>query len=458
MSNLNSLNAAHSGTRKQIPTPQDSASPSRQLKGTSPPAARTRLSPDGPLAGLDSLRRQSPPNDGEAVRHRAANTIIRATREHIANKAAAEMFAKGSMWEHAAQVLVWDGVLKNVQDFSLKNLSSANLSKLRQRLGQLNTAESAMFDAFTQQKFFATHFTNANLLEKPLFYDRRISPFDHLKNSVIEQLQTLWNGFLESTLELPEDESTRLDKGPTMALYSRQRLTNGRIGFDRKNTTESDIFTKGDDNAVFFALECGKTPSKLSSRFGKSLYRVPFDEPVFEQVAWGALDDLLDQDDEDRSVFNRMKDSIEHRMKDSIEPAEYEAFKAVHGHPNRLCHEHGSSRRYIKAQAMDYDDIFIGKDLIAGTALSIIHKLRTVNAMIHANGEPNPSHDNTPINPIVAKLLASRDANEINGLMRIFHSPEIRVPGHFFSKNFQKFDPEEITHMSNVKKDQRHLE
>jgi hypothetical protein len=83
-----------------------------------------------------------------------------------------------------------------------------------------------------------------------------------------------------------------------VSILSRSNLELRGIGFNRDNTTELDIELKGYDDVVFFALEAGEKPAKLKSRFGKTLYRIPFNSLVFSQVAWGALDDLVDVNDQ----------------------------------------------------------------------------------------------------------------------------------------------------------------
>ena len=321
-----------------------------------------------------------PPSASVDIRNAAASTITQAMRKHVARKAASDMLLNGAMWKNAAQVLVDDGLLKDTHEFTLQRLSAINLSQSRQRLGRLSEPEAAFFHHFTSQTFFASHFTDANL-----------------------------------------------DIASAMSIFSRKKLDRRNIGFDRAHTQKKDIEVKGDDGYVFFSLECGDVVKKLSSRFGKNLYRVPLDTPVLKQVAWASLDDfLLDGVGGGESARAEMT---------WLKPEEEEAMSYVYGHVNRGDYE----------EAQDFDDIFHGKDLIAGAALSILYKLRATNELIHTRLDSAEPQEDTPLYPAVAKLLRSDTAEEMNRLIRSFHAPEIRVPVHFFSNGFQKFGLQEIS-------------
>ncbi len=185
--------------------------------------------------------------DSAMVRNRAADAIIRGIRAHVANKTTAEMMASGTIWRELQKNLRATGTLGAEDSLTIQRLSSLNLSALRRRLGTLNEAETRFFDRFTSQRFFATHFTDADLHKAS-------------------------------------------DSGQTLSMLSRRRLIERDIPFDEEHTPEKNVSAKADDDHVFFALECGAQPQTVESIFGDSLYRVPFDAPVFRQTAWGALD------------------------------------------------------------------------------------------------------------------------------------------------------------------------
>ena len=367
---LKTLHMASSSTVSQTrPSPGESSSPLSKRMRVERPVSAT-------LTERVAMR---PPSASVDVRDTAASTITRAMRKHVSRKAVSDMLLNGAMWKNAAQVLFGDGLLKDTREFTLQRLSTINLSQSRKRLGRLSEAEAAFFHHFTQQTFFATHFTDANL-----------------------------------------------NHASAMSIFSRKKLDRRSIDFDRAHTQKEDIRVKGDDGCVFFSLECGESVKKLSSRFGKNLYRVPLDTPVLKQVAWASLDDfLLDGVGGGDSARAEMK---------WLKPEEEEAMSYVYGHADRGDYE----------EAQDFDDIFLGKDLIAGAALSILYKLRATNELIHTNLDSAEPEEGTPLHPAVAKLQESRTAEDMNRLIRSFHAPEIRVPVHFFSNKFQKFGLQEI--------------
>lgn len=340
------------------------------------------LRDEGPLAPLRSRQSREPSGreTTEATRDRASHTIISGMRSHIARKPYAEMLDKGSIWKTASQVFRNAGLLGPQESLAVESLSSINLTRLRRQLGTLTESEVRLFDRFTQQVFFATHFSDAEL--------------DHASSA-----------------------------GSTMSVFSRQKLHHRAIGFNRENTTGVDILMKGDDGFVFFALECGEEPSKFGSRFGKTLYRVPYDSPVFQQVAWGALDDLLNTDLDTPDVD---------RYQPGLDDVERSAIK----------HEAGHARRKFQEQPEAFDDIFAGKDLLAGAALSIIAKLRAVNKQLQA--PPMTGQPEGQVHPLVEKLLSSHSPRDINSLLATFHRPEVRVPVHFFSSDFRKITEDEL--------------
>ena len=402
---------------------EDSAAEKRKATGepSSAPLKRARItcSAEEPVNGPASMLQSSA---SEAVRNQAANTIIRAMRKQISNKSVSNMLRTGEMWKNVAQVLVEAGLFKHTHEFSLQRLSSINLSQLRKRLGQLTKAEAAFFDHFTRQTFFATHFTDAKL--------------DHAPMSFFERFRQYVASYFAGAKSDEASIST-----PTMSIFSRQKLERHGIAFAQSHTWGWDSVRKGDDDCVFFSLECGNNLKKLSSRFGKTVYRIPLDTPVFQQVAWASLDDfVMSGQTGDQQTPARLK---------WLNPKEKVCLSEIWGHPYR-----GDYRR-----AEDFNDIFTGKDLVAGAALSILYKLRVANHLIHTHTGYGSDDDDfndefdyesvklsedTPLQPGVAKLLESSTEEDINALIRVFHNPEIRVPVHFFTKNFEKFGPKEI--------------
>lgn len=346
---------------------------------------RSEAMDEGPLAALRPLPKRTQASSVDELRNRAASTIIQGMRSHTAHKAESQMLRTGEMWKTAPQVLSAAGLTVPQEPLTIERLSSVNLSRLRQRLGSLSSEEAGLFDRFTQQRFFATHFTNAEL--------------DHPSSS-----------------------------GSTMTIFSRQKLEQRQVDFDRDHTFREDIEVKGDDGFVFFALECGDEPQKLHSRFGDTLYRVPFDHPAFQQTAWGALDDLLVVDDEPHGESARAR-------LPGLSNDEREVMANMYGH---------AEREYDRKPEA-FDDIFSGKDLVAGAALTIIYKLREMNEVIHSQGRSAEPQAGTPVQPAVEKLLASSSPAELNTLMASLLTPEIRVPVHFFSTSFEKFSKKDLS-------------
>ncbi len=232
--------------------------------------------------------------------------------------------------------------------------------------------------------------------------------------------------------------SNTSSKNKTLTIFSRNKLERRKIKFNTNHTTLIDSKLKGDNYNVFFSLECGAEPKKLSSRFGEILYRVPLEMPVFQQFAWGTLDDVsLAGVPGGKNACARLPD---------LNFNEGYLFSYLWGNP----------RRGDYSRTRSFDDIFMIKDIVAAIALSILYKLRVVNELIYEkrsksiNGidldldekidcESVRSGENTPVQTEVAKILSYKSAEEINSLIRVFHNPEIRVPVHFFQVNFKKY-------------------
>jgi|GEM_PF-3983034 len=301
--------------------------------------------------------------DAAMVRNRAADAIIRGMRMHVANKTSAAMMASGMIWREIQKDLRATGTLGADESLTLQRLSSLNLSALRKRLGTLNEAEIRFFHRFTSQRFFATHFTDADL-------------------------------------------HRACESGQTLSMLSRKKLLERDIEFNEENTPDEAFATKADDDHVFFALECGAQPQKFQSRFGNSLYRIPFDTPVFRQSAWGALDDIyltygtgsegkaLKQNFPDIDIVNK---SVQCAIASAI----------------------GPETDRDKGGAAAYADVFTCTDLVAAAGLSLIAKLRKID-------DPN-----------VEGLLNSTTPEQFNAVLNTFHRVEIRVPGHCFAKEFE---------------------
>jgi len=284
-------------------------------------------------------------------------------------------------------------------------------------LGQLTKAEAAFFDRFTRQTFFATHFTDAKL--------------DHAPMSFFERFRQHFASYFTGSKSDDASAST-----PTMSIFSRQKLERLGIAFKlTNNTSVLDSISKSDDDCVFFSLECGNNLKLYSTNgYGNTAYRIPLNAPVFQQVAWASLDcPLMSGTEADEGALARLK---------WLKPEEKACLLEVWGHPYR-----GSFRR-----VEDFNDIFTGKDLVAGAALSILYKLRMVNELLHLDYKSDDDefdydsvkpNENTPLQPAVAKLLASSTEEDMHALINAFHDPEIRIPVHFFSKDFQKFGPKE---------------
>lgn len=327
----------------------------------------------GVLTGFSFERSKEAPH----VHNQAAITIARNMRAHIAKKAEKQMLNQGAMWKKCQKALIDAGKLKPGEDLSLAKVSSINMSTLRQKMGKLTEKEAEFFVRFTQQKFFATHFTDA---------------------------------------ELDNDAS---QGGRILAMFSREKLDLAKIEFNRFNTVLDDMAVKADNNVVFFSMECGERPKKLYSRFGKNLYRVSLDSPAFMQVSWSSLHDLL------------MGEAKVKHVKRHIPGLSAADAKAI----NKLV---GMGVRNLASEE-GYSDIFAGKDMVPGAALSIILQLRKLQANLPSKSGALP--------PLIERLLASSTEDEFNGLLNTFFRPEIRVPIHFFSTDFRKFTDKELAKM-----------
>lgn len=298
------------------------------------------------------------------------------------------MTLNGNAWKGGKERLLEECKLEPHEFANIvTKLSSVNMSALRQGLGKLTESEAAFFDRFTQQEFFATHFTNAKL--------------DHAStrsSSTPTAFRRLWR---------PSDNGGRV-----LSIYSCEKLEKRGIEYNFRNTSLFDHLFKAESDFVYFALECGKKPMKRESRFGKTLYRVPLRSPVFDQCSWGTLDDFVVDTPEKEAQAHRAGLS---RHLPNLSPDELDVID------DRCCRK-TRDPEYNTVDA--FSDVFAGKDLIPGAALSIISALRKL---------PQDQQQ------LSERLLASSTPKEINGLLNAVFRPEIRVPIHFFTTDFQKY-------------------
>ncbi len=135
---------------------------------------------------------------------------------------------------------------------SFKDLANDNYRAILQALGTLDKEESSFFDAFIQSSFYACHSTNSH------------------------QVVNNQNDFI---------------------LYSRRKLIENKVVFPVKNTSLKDRLGLANDDNVFFSLEVGLPPKKnpfdgAGSRFGRTVYKVPLQHPVFSTSSMVLFDQL----------------------------------------------------------------------------------------------------------------------------------------------------------------------
>ncbi len=142
------------------------------------------------------------------------------------------MLEKGSVWKENRIV-------------SIDQLSSTNLSRIKQELGELSQEQSLFLDRILTSEFFVTHATDC------------------------------------------VDE-----RDGTISIFSRKYLKEHDLLVKDQNTAYGDIFLLASDDFVHFNLECGSTPKKLESRFGSQIIRSNFSQAVFANSAWMSLSDM----------------------------------------------------------------------------------------------------------------------------------------------------------------------
>lgn len=262
----------------------------------------------------------------------ASNIITRAIRNYVADKAYSHMFSTGRAWKEMSISLT--GIK------AMRQISTNNIRKLYQELTPLNDKEAIFFERMLKMKFTATHASNAIITNK---------------NNIME-------------------------------LFSRRKLVQRDINFEKNHTEVDDIKEIANDDFVFFSLEPGEGGKKSRSRFGKYIYNVDFESPVFALIAWGSLQD---------QILNTTGD--------------------VRRHIKGLSEE---TYRYLSEQNIENKEtMFIGKDMKTGLAMWLIKLFRKIS-----------DEDRY-------KLLSMNTVNDMNKLINGIFRPEIKVPRHYFSKS-----------------------
>ncbi|AUT30031.1 DUF4116 domain-containing protein [Escherichia marmotae] len=262
----------------------------------------------------------------------ASNIITKTIRNSVADKAYSHMFSTGKAWKEME--------MSSTGIKIMRQLSTDNIRKLYRDLTPLNEKETIFFDRMLKMKFTATHASNAIIT----------------------------------------------NENNTMELFSRKKLEQRAIDFEKNHTEPDDINEIGNDDFVFFSLEPGEGGKKNRSRFGKYIYTVDFDNPVFTQIAWGSLQD---------QILNQTGNVRTH-----IKGLSEEAYNYL-------------SERNIENK----ETMFIGKDIKTGLVMSLIKLFRNI-----------PDDDKE-------KLLSINTVDGMNKLINGIFRPEIKVPRHFFSKD-----------------------
>jgi hypothetical protein len=168
-------------------------------------------------------------------------------------------------------------------------------------------------------------------------------------------------------------------------LFSRRKLVRDGVQFNEANTPTPDLSALATDDFVFFALEAGDEPQKMSSRFGDAMLRFAMEHPAFSQISWMNLVDFA-------IPGNRHLE----QWIPGLTEEEYESIR--------------SSRRYGR------DKMFFGEDMLNGLVLSIIKDCRDHIAKERRDIILSPERG-----PSLNQL--------VNGLFR----PQIMVPRQFFA-------------------------
>ncbi|EFA4880021.1 DUF4116 domain-containing protein [Escherichia coli] len=263
----------------------------------------------------------------------ASNIITKNFRKMISDKSYTHMFSDGELWKKE---------VNNPKGFTtMQIISSENISRLSRELAPLSEKEKIFFDRVSKLEFTVTHATNADVINE--------------KN--------------------------------TLTLLSRKKLQERKIDLTwGSHAVNSDTNTIGNDDFVFFAIEPGTGGFKKKSAFGKTMYAINFDAPVFSQTSWVSLQEQL---------FSETGDTKGH-----ISDISEEAHKIL-------------SFQEIPVK----ENMFLAKDFRTGLALSLIKKFREL---------PLKDQDN---------LLSANGDHAFNSIINGIYRPEVKVPRHIFIKS-----------------------
>ncbi|PHM45174.1 type III secretion system effector and immunogenic protein OspC2 [Xenorhabdus mauleonii] len=167
-----------------------------------------------------------------------AGTTFRDRYRHlVATKTNDKMINTGKFW-------------RRKRNLSLPTLSKTNLDELKARLNPLTIEERDFYRRLLGADFYAVHATNSQDV---------------------------------------------MNRQADLVLFSRKKLIAKNIPFPEENTNRHDIDMIASDDNVFFSLEIGLKPSKnpidgKGSRFGNTLYKIPFTNSIFDFSSMALLD------------------------------------------------------------------------------------------------------------------------------------------------------------------------
>ncbi len=265
----------------------------------------------------------------------AAESIVKAFRTFLFQRSHERMMLAGEIWQTQNRQEIHDGV---------QELSKNNLRRLNHELTHLNPQERKFLNLFMEMKMYATHSTPVNI------------------------------------------KST----SGTAILFSRQKLIERNIIFNKNNSPDEDIKLLGNDDFVFFSLEIGDTPKKPSSRFGGTVFRFHFEDKTFFDSAWLSLVEMRFSQ---TPVLNRHVDGL---TDDEYTQLSKRTLNPLH-------------------------TVFSGGDMKTGIVLSVIKDIRD-------NLSADSQH----------KVLGLTDEKSINGLINGFYRPEVKVSRQYFSSNYME--------------------
>ncbi|MCS2173061.1 hypothetical protein MUU46_22530 [Scandinavium sp. TWS1a] len=138
----------------------------------------------------------------------------------------------------------------SISDFT--ELANNNYRALQVAAQRLTDQEILFFDHFTRSDFYAAHATNSKAV---------------------------------------------INDNNDLVLFSRKKLIEDKIIFPTGNTSSDDIVGLANDDNVFFSLEVGAPPQKspaegIGSRFGNTIYKIPYKNPAFEHSSLVLFDQL----------------------------------------------------------------------------------------------------------------------------------------------------------------------